>query len=86
MKFLILPPIILFLISCSQEFNVEYQICDVNMKNCKTFVQFKSLDQCERYKTFDISYCDKVTVPGKMICDTSKKYEERLTSFCKVKN
>lgn len=86
MKRLTLFPIILFLISCSQEFNVEYQICDVNMKNCNTSVIFKSLEQCERYKTFDISYCDKVTVPGKMICDTSKKYEERLTSFCKVKN
>lgn len=86
MKKVILFLLIPLLISCSQEFNVEYQICDVNMKNCKTFVLFQSLDQCERYKTFDISYCDKVTVPGKMICDTSKKYEERLTSFCKVKN
>ena len=76
----------LSLTSCGEGFNVEYQICDIQNKNCETFVRFKSLDMCERYKTFSESYCDKVSVPGKMICDTTKKYDERLTSKCKETN
>ena len=76
----------IFLISCGNEFNVEYQICDNNYKNCKTSVKFSSMEKCEDYKIFQISYCDHLTTPGKMICDTTKKYEERLTSFCKISN
>ena len=76
----------LLLTSCGEKFNVEYQICDIQNKNCEIFVKFKSLDMCERYKKFSESYCDEVTVPGKIICDITKKYEERLTSKCKEIN
>lgn len=75
----------LLLTSCGDGFNVEYQICDIQYKNCQTFVKFKTLDSCERYKIYSESYCDSVTTPGKMICDTSKKYDERFTSVCREK-
>ena len=73
----------LLLTSCSDGFNVEFQICDIQYKNCQTHVKFKTLDSCERYKIYSQSYCDSISTPGKMICDTSKRYEERLTSICK---
>ena len=70
------------LISCSQEFNIEYQYCDISYKNCKPIGKFDSMSTCERIRELDSSYCDKVSVPGKITCDTTFK-SKMFTSICK---
>ena len=70
------------LISCSQDFNVEYQYCDLSYKNCKPIGKFDSMSTCERVRELDSSYCDKVSVPGKIICDTTFK-SKMTTTICK---
>jgi hypothetical protein len=74
--------IIPLLISCSEKFNVEYQYCDLSYKNCKPIGKFDSMSTCERVRELDSSYCDKVTTPGKIICDTTFKSTMSL-SICK---
>jgi hypothetical protein len=58
---------------CGEQFDVKYLSCDIQGKNCLTVAKFKSLDECERIKFRDSAYCDQVSVPGKMICDTQRK-------------
>jgi hypothetical protein len=70
------------LISCSEKFNVEYQYCDLSYKNCKPIGKFDSISTCERVRELDSSYCDKVSTPGKIICDTTFK-SKMTTSMCK---
>lgn len=82
MRNLILLFLIPFLFSCSQEFHVEYQICDISNKNCKTIGKFDSVSTCERIREIDSFYCDKVSVPGKIICDTTSKSKISI-SMCK---
>ena len=70
------------LISCYEKFNVEYQYCDLSYKNCKPIGKFDSISTCERVRELDSSYCDKVSTPGKIICDTTFK-SKMTTSMCK---
>jgi PBP1b-binding outer membrane lipoprotein LpoB len=71
----------LILAGCSEQFDVKYLHCDIQGEKCITVAKFKSLDVCERVKFKDSAYCDQVTVPGKMICDTHRK-STISTSFC----
>lgn len=71
----------LSLVSCTDGFNVEYQYCDLQYKNCKPIGKFDSMSTCERVRELDGSFCDKVSVPGKITCDTTKK-STLTTSIC----
>ncbi len=82
MKIFVLFIVLPILISCDKNFNVEYQYCDLSYKNCKPIGKFDSMSTCERVRELDSSYCDKVSVPGKIICDTTFKSTVSV-SICK---
>ncbi len=73
------------LISCKEQFKVELQYCDISYKNCETIGKFDSISTCERVRKLDSAYCDHVSVPGKIICDTNFK-SSISTSKCKESN
>ena len=72
---------IIILGGCGEQFDIKYLSCDIQGKNCKAIAKFKTLDDCERIKFRDSSYCDQVSLPGKMICDTKQK-STTSTSLC----
>jgi hypothetical protein len=55
--------------------------CDVSGKDCFVTARFADLDGCMRHKKLSDAYCDSVSTPGKIICDT---HRQSLTtkSYC----
>ncbi len=67
--------------TASEPTPVRYLICDAVGNKCFVVARFKDLETCEGFKAKDAAYCDSVSVPGKIICDTTKK-SSISTSFC----
>ena len=60
---------------------IRYLVCDAFGNECFVVARFKNLETCEGFKAKDRAYCDSVSVPGKMICDTTRE-SKISTSFC----
>lgn len=59
---------------------VRFLNCDSLGNECFVSARFKDLDSCERYKVFNTAYCDYVSIPGKISCDTTRTNYSK--SFC----
>jgi hypothetical protein len=51
---------------------VKFVNCDGTGRECFVTARFDDLDSCERYDRFSSAYCDSVSMPGKIICDTTR--------------
>lgn len=58
-------------LSCTQ-LPVKYYFCHTPDKNCKLIARFDDMDTCKRYKAYASWYCDYVSTPGKIICETEE--------------
>ena len=52
---------------------IRYLVCDALGNKCSVVARFTNLEACERFKIKDRAYCDSVSVPGKITCDTTKQ-------------
>ena len=60
---------------------VRYVICAYGGSGCSVYARFKNLSDCESARQFFDGYCDRVSTPGKIICDVSQR--SRISeSYC----
>lgn len=67
--------------SANEPTPIRYLVCDVLGNKCFVAARFKYLESCESFKVKDAAYCDSVSTPGKIVCDTTKK-SDIATSYC----
>jgi len=60
---------------------IRFVICNDVGQDCFVIARFKDLQTCEDHKRLSAVYCDSVSTPGKMLCDTTRK-SEFVTSWC----
>jgi hypothetical protein len=60
---------------------IRYVICDDASQNCRVNGRFRSVTDCEYHQKFMSAFCDSVTTPGKIICDTTEK-SKLSKSYC----
>ena len=49
---------------------IRYVICEVGDKNCFVTARFDKFETCEYYKQIQDMGCDRVSVPGQILCKT----------------
>lgn len=64
---------------------VKYIYCDYLGKNCTIVARFKDLDSCENHKQLDTALCDRVSTPGKVVCNTAH-HSNISSAFCTLWN
>ena len=50
----------------------RYEVCDAQYNDCNTVAYFDDFLSCDRYRRFAMAYCNSVSTPGKIICDTTQ--------------
>lgn len=61
---------------------VRYVICASSAGDCHVFARFDDIDSCERHKELSAAYCDRVTTPGRVICDISGATPSTSKGYC----
>jgi hypothetical protein len=59
--------------SANDKTPIRYLYCDADGNKCNVMARFRDLATCERIKELDSAYCDRLSKPGTIVCDTQRK-------------